>query len=444
MEKKKWLAAALAATLMFGVAPYLERDGAQAPGVWMATAQAASPKAEEALYPLPVVTGTRSFTDADDKGELLLSRMAMINMGTEGTAQYQYPQMAEALGLHNDAEQERFFNTRKEMLGTAKEDRKDRFEQGVTTFYPYAFKQKVYVRRADDEVVSLLQYYEDYMGGAHGMYGVGGYNFDTRTGKALALQDVFADLEAMKAAIVKGLCADYPNASFMQGDNTATLTEYITEALRNNTLSWTMDHRGATFYFNPYHIGSYAEGIFTTTLLFDENPSLYRHTPVTTSLYWDHAGWNCTELMPYLPTRVAAGAEGKLTVSNDENSIIIEKGETLRDEMDSVREIYPTYLNDNNGYQQYVYVDYSPDGAIYRLRIYKVKGKSPERWAELPFTRRIPGTQADTARFEVLTDPENFTLYAVEGGNFQPGQRLQCRIDDNGMPVVIDAEGAKG
>ena len=40
--------------------------------------------------------------------------------------------------------------------------------------------------------------------------------------------------------------------------------------------SWTLNYQGLTFYFSPYEIASYAAGLLTVTIWFDEAPELFR------------------------------------------------------------------------------------------------------------------------------------------------------------------------
>ena len=67
-----------------------------------------------------------------------------------------------------------------------------------------------YVLRADENVVSYEQFYDDYYGGAHGYHSYTGFTFDTKTGKKLDIYDVITGEESVKAGIIQELKISMP------------------------------------------------------------------------------------------------------------------------------------------------------------------------------------------------------------------------------------------
>ena len=138
--------------------------------------------------------------------------------------------------------------------------------------YEVTSESKILVRRADESVFSFLVYQEDYTGGAHGYYSYIGYNFDPLTGEELTLTDVFRDEEEVKDVLWQKLLEKYPGSSI--GTFCDSLDDFGSGPDRY-PLYWSADPQGVTFIFNPYAIASYAEGIQTVTLPYDEYESLY-------------------------------------------------------------------------------------------------------------------------------------------------------------------------
>ena len=88
----------------------------------------------------------------------------------------------------------------------------------------------------------------DYTGGVHGMYGYFGVNFDSVTGKQLKISDVCTNVEVLVKSIVTRLIEDSPQSPFSNAE------EIIMEQVIKETINFTIDPDGVSFYFNPYLI----------------------------------------------------------------------------------------------------------------------------------------------------------------------------------------------
>lgn len=137
---------------------------------------------------------------------------------------------------------------------------------------PLKGQSDLYVRRADEKVLSLLELSSSYEGGVHGMYGFSGYNFDSRTGEKLTLDSVFRNTEDLPGLIAGSLRKTYPEKSFFSPDE--TLAEDYAKG-RYKDWNWTLDPNGVTFYFAPYYLASYADGALEAFIPFRGNESIF-------------------------------------------------------------------------------------------------------------------------------------------------------------------------
>ena len=452
MNKMKSAVAALAAVFAFAAAPVFDLGVAGTNGVagesgvtgisWSrsAFAEGNGVDFQLGLHRIPLVTRTEYVVDSDEKGELLRGRWTGIRV--TGPVPYE-PNINKALDAYTAKEGKQFAASRKKMLSDAKLDHRERAKYGATFFPAFENNSDVYVRRADSLVVSLLEFRSSYMGGAHGIYGVTGKNFNTYTGQEMQLTDVFTSQTAMTGAIKQQLMFDYPKASF-QGSNGASMRDMVDQLARDGHLLWTMDPRGVTFYFNPYILGSYAEGIFTTTLLYSERPDIFRHDEYTGAIAWRGPKAYCMEIPAYLPVRLSDSPRGdRLAVMNDTEELLIDYcGEQLRDKF-YAKKIRATLVSMAEG-QRYLYVDYEKKDGQHALRVYAL-GNEPVFVGEYAMTRFVSDMVGNNGEdWYAMTNSQEFYMTAMPGSGFAPWKRLTCRVGENGAPQVYEVQGAKG
>jgi hypothetical protein len=121
------------------------------------------------------------------------------------------------------------------------------------------------VHYASPSLVSLRTLSSSYSGGAHGMYGYGGMTFEIKNGLPVRvlLSDIFqvqngsGYAEHLSSLVRKDLKRQ--GASFIDDAKPAEFTRRFTQA---EGVNFTVRPFGLTFYFNPYDVGSYAEGAF--------------------------------------------------------------------------------------------------------------------------------------------------------------------------------------
>ena len=418
MKKKTICALALCAALSTGITPVPQFD---APA-----ALAAEAYADASLQYLPLMKRTRYFADGDQSGPLFVSHWTSVDFtGRAGI----YGDIATALAENTRKEMVNADAARAEMTSDAAQERASRKADGGT-----------FVRRADSRVVSLLELGSSYTGGVHGSYGSGGTNFDARTGKHLALSDVCPDKEGLIAAIIAQMGFDYPDASFMQNGSTL-MQDMVRQMVSDGSIPWTLDARGVSFYFNPYLIASYAEGIFTTTILFSEHPELFAEE------YCAGPANYAMELQPYLVTRLSdSPRDHRLMVSGGVNELVITFGGVNLSDPVAVKDIHPVVVGLEDG-RHYLYVDcLQEEGNVRMIRVYDLNRPELDCIGVQPLTLLAsPTDRDDDKEWYVMTDPMDFPATSMEQGGIHPaGTRLRCRVGSDGRIEIIGAESAQG
>ena len=118
------------------------------------------------------------------------------------------------------------------------------------------------VETNNDSILSYQTSFDMYLGGAHGMYAVGYYNFDKKTGKLLNIRDIVpADkeesvLKAMKEQLVKDFDAE---DEYDLRESVLLSDVYLT----NNFL---LKKDSIQFLFNPYEIAPFCCGTIDVTI----------------------------------------------------------------------------------------------------------------------------------------------------------------------------------
>ncbi len=174
----------------------------------------------------------------------------------------------------------------------------EEFANNSVDFSTYVSALDVQVRRADSVAVSIL---EDY--GTEGSRSFNGINYDTESGKELGLEDIFIDTSKISATVEK---------EFMSriGEDEPFGDTAVGEYFKNtpdDSITWTLDYNGVTFYFNPGDIAPTNFGVQVVTITFAEYPDLFNEKytivpdeyvvslPVSAPFYTDAVGDNETD-----------------------------------------------------------------------------------------------------------------------------------------------------
>ena len=272
-------------------------------------------------------------------------------------------------------------------------------------FHSFYDRSDIIVRRADSVVLSLIEDCADYMGGVHGMYGYFGVNFDTETGKQLQISDVCTNAEDLLKAIMTRLHEDAPQSPFEGAE------EKIMKRIVEDNLNFTIDPAGISVYFNPYEIGSYAEGLFTATLLFSEYPNLFKDK------YKQLPPAYCEALTLYYPNIVSFknGMRNYVQVNLDDNgNYNVGCGGGIAEDETGLQGLKsPVLVHMANG-KNYLYIDGYIEGVGRRLHVYNISDNNLELVWVLPCTFKDMNGLKKYETWWVPTDPNRVQFYSSE------------------------------
>ena len=161
----------------------------------------------------------------------------------------------------------------------------DAIAEQIEEFNGYTASTKAYIHRADEKILSVRMYHDEYTGGAHPNYGVTALNYDVATGEVLALDEVITDVSRLADTLADKIRRKYDFEDFE--DLPQQLKRYSAK-----DYTWTLGDQGITFWFSPYEIAPYAAGLLTATITYDEWPTIFVPEYVA-----DNANW--TIELPY-------------------------------------------------------------------------------------------------------------------------------------------------
>ncbi len=195
----------------------------------------------------------------------------------------EYSALEEAVAQYNYETEQSWITTTNELKTWAQEDYNSSVTEGYEFWGPYVSEDEMYITRADNKVLSAVTENYWYGGGAHGMNGYSTVNFDTQTGRKLALEDVIINTAALPAALAVEILEQYPHLETATQDMSGVsledfLASYLTpleEYDMTPEFTWTLGYEGVTFYFGAYEIGSYADGNQVVVLTYNEYPELF-------------------------------------------------------------------------------------------------------------------------------------------------------------------------
>ncbi|MBQ4347305.1 MAG: hypothetical protein IJC39_02520, partial [Firmicutes bacterium] len=201
----------------------------------------------------------------DDTAQLLVrSEYSYVTMLEEDAKKY--PETAEALdqlsALQKRSMEEEFDN----FLGFVREEAADGIFSDT-----YVSTLDVQVRRADSIAVSLLSDSYSDTAMVEDLRGMFGFNFDTKTGQELKLSDVILDMEKIPAIVEQEL-----NSHLWTGNlySETAVSDYF-EDTSEDSISWTLDYNGVTFYFGDGELAEKGNGRQSATVLFAAHPELF-------------------------------------------------------------------------------------------------------------------------------------------------------------------------
>lgn len=148
--------------------------------------------------------------------------------------------------------------------------------EGIGSWYSYYKMVTSRIQRCEGVLLTYRSYYEEYTGGAHGMYMTSFLNIDLRSLTPVRLDDLFVEESDDELS-------DLLWNRLMKDKNAKTREElydmgYASTGELTPTENFYIDEEGITFYYNVYDIAPYAMGPLTITLSRDEVSHLVNDT----------------------------------------------------------------------------------------------------------------------------------------------------------------------
>lgn len=349
----------------------------------------------------------------------------------------EYPALEEAVAQYNTETEQNWITSMNDLKSWAREDYDAAVAEGYEFYGPYVSEDEMYITRADDKALSAVTTNYWYSGGAHGMSGFSAVNFDTQTGRKLAIEDVIADTNALPNVLATEMLEQYPHlATTVQDMWSMSLEDYLASYLTPEEVdditpefTWTLDYEGVTFYFGAYEIGSYADGNQVVVLTYNEYPELF-NKEYFTSVTQDYA----VRIAPFWYGEEGftdINSDGVMDVINVDGDYAAEfemysslnvtvNGNTYRHEAYYYE--LTSYLVKANG-NTYVYVERVGNSDFRTVSVFKITESSVEYVGDVDGGIVDLNNSADfglTKRFDMLS-----TFWCI----------AKCYVGDDGMPV---------
>ena len=198
----------------------------------------------------------------EDYPEMLV-RSEYTDVILDKTMEKKYPLLAKAL-TETSAMRKRVMEEEKDnFIVTATEE----FLNDSEAFSTYVSTLDVQVRRADSVAVSIVEDYNSETDRAFNCL-----NYDTESGKLLALSDVVTDMAKLPAIVEKEVIS-----RIFQGDSDVetAIPDYFKNTPEED-ITWVLEYNGITFYFEPGAVAPTNFGIQIATVTFAEYPDLFK------------------------------------------------------------------------------------------------------------------------------------------------------------------------
>ncbi len=193
----------------------------------------------------------------------MLVRSEYTDVTLDRSMEKKYPLLAKALTETSVMRKRTMEEEKDNFIVTATEEILNDSE----AFSTYVSTLDVQVRRADSVAVSIV---EDYNSGTDRAFNC--LNYDTESGKLLALSDVVTDIARLPAIVEKEV-----TSRVFQGESDVetAIPDYFKNTPEED-VTWALEYNGITFYFEPGAVAPTNFGIQTATVTFAEHPDLFK------------------------------------------------------------------------------------------------------------------------------------------------------------------------
>lgn len=172
----------------------------------------------------------------------------------------------EAIKAYTEKYVSSYRNDLEPMYKKDEQDKQD--EQSIGAWYSYYKGIEGHVQLCNRQMLTYRIDYNEYTGGAHGIYMSTFLNLDLKTLSTIRLDDLFGDdyQEAMTELLWKQLMADHKVSTRQELEDMG----YATTGDLAPTENFYLNKAGITFYYNVYDIAPYVMGPTKITLPYDE------------------------------------------------------------------------------------------------------------------------------------------------------------------------------
>ncbi len=197
----------------------------------------------------------------EDHPEMLV-RSEYTDVTLDKSMEKKYPLLAKALTETSVMRKRAMEEEKDNFIVTATEE----FLNDSEAFSTYVSTLDVQVRRADSVAVSIVEDYNSETDRAFNCL-----NYDTESGKLLALSDVVTDIVMLPSIVEKVIMSRI-------GEEEPFGKTAIPDYFKNTSeedITWVLEYNGITFYFEPGAVAPTNLGVQIVTVTFAEYPDLF-------------------------------------------------------------------------------------------------------------------------------------------------------------------------
>lgn len=329
------------------------------------TTQTSNDKVDNGIKVLSLNKEYISHYEWYEDSSTMLVRSEYTDVALDKSLEKQYPLLAKALSETSGMRKRAMEDEKDNLISFATEE----FEKDSESFSTYVSTLDVQVRRADSIAVSIL---EDYS--TEGSRSFNGINYDVESGKELGFADVFTDISKIPTVVEKKIMNRI-------GEDEPFGDTAVIEYFKNtpeDSITWTLDYNGVTFYFNPGDIAPTNFGVQVVNVTFAEYPDLFNEKctvvpdeyvvslPVSAPFYTDAVGDKQTDEIIVL---------GDYDDDTKFYHIISVNSETAEYETEWFSYVEPYYVKTANerSYICVFSVNNEEDGKDFTLSVYELK-----------------------------------------------------------------------
>ncbi len=350
-----------------------------------------------------------------------------------------FPKLAAALESYNNSARAEALRVQEQMREEALRDYAERKKNGYgDSFNGYVYENDLIIKRADALVLSFLDSTYTYTGGAHGGQMYQGVNFDASTGERLSLNQVFPDGEQLVEVLIEKLYEENRQGTFFD-----SMEATVADQVIHDKVSWVIEPRGVTFYFNQYEIAAYASGTITTTIGFDERPGMFNPK------YNLGPASYCEELTTFPADNVCLydDGSGKLDtlmafVDNNRLNIVLNGKVVCKKDFVGNNRVRPVFVH-TGGNKNFLYIDYgfaSPQMGVGRqMDVFKLDSGKATFVHTSPYSFQRTFDQTKTGEQWIgqwiMTDPYEFNIDEPHFSTNGQSKTHTVQIGEEGFPT---------